>query len=90
MICRNLHNPGRNAFSTFRRNVRSVCFFNCEIKCFFRSKFSFSKAGIIDLTQKVLTVQRFVGHGLWVVMQFCVLRIKSNRDKNVIILPCFS
>ena len=53
MKSRNIHNPGRDAFSTFRRNIRSFCFFNCEIKCFFRSKFSFFKAGI-DLTNKVL------------------------------------
>ena len=71
MKSRSLHNPGRNAFSTFRRNVRSFCFFNCEIKCFFRLKFSFFKAGLTDLTMKVLTVQRLAW--TWVMDSYAIL-----------------
>ena len=48
----------------------------------------FFKEGI-DLTKKVLICRLDMGY-MDTVMQFCVLRIKSNRDKNVIILPCFS
>ena len=69
----------------FDHSVSSIVKLNAS---FVRS-FLFLRQELLILQRKFYLFSVFLGHGLWIVLQFCVLRIKSNRNKNVIILPCF-